>query len=64
MKTIRIKIEKKTGKITISTEGYQGAECLAATKKLEDGLGLNDPDRELTDEYHQTTDEQQTLGGT
>lgn len=65
MKQIRCKISKKTGAVTIQTEGYAGASCLEATKKLESGLGIEDSKRELTEEFHNTesVDETQKLGG-
>lgn len=61
-KKIIATINKKTGAITIRTEGYNGAECLNATKKLEDGLGLNTDGREYTPEFYDTTSEQQQQG--
>jgi DUF2997 family protein len=63
MKKIKVLIEKKSGKITISPEGYTGSECTEATKKLEEGLGLIEPERELTTEYYQTNEQQQEIGG-
>ena len=41
MKKIKCSIDPKTGEMKILTEGYSGEECLAATKPLEDGLGMN-----------------------
>jgi hypothetical protein len=63
MKTIRAKINKKTGKVTIETEGYEGATCLDATKKLEEGLGLKEPDRELKQEFYVEQSDTQQIGG-
>ena len=65
MKTIRCVIDKTTGRITIAAEGFSGAECLEATKRLEQGLGLRDPEREMTAEFYNTTATEQTqeLGG-
>lgn len=61
MKKIIAKISKKTGAVSIETQGYQGADCLEATKKLEDGLGINPDGRELKGEFYEqsTTDNQQ-----
>lgn len=59
MKKILIRIEKKTGKVTITPQGYTGSECLEATKKLEEGLGLIDPEREILPEMYQSTETQQ-----
>ena len=63
MKTIRCIINKQTGKLTLYTEGYEGASCLEATKKLEEGLGLREPDRELKPEYYQQNETGQQIGG-
>lgn len=63
MKRIRVIIHRKTGKITISAEGYEGASCLEATKKLREGLGLKEPERELTADYYTQTEQTQELGG-
>lgn len=64
MKLISARIDKKTGKVTIETQGYEGASCLEATKALEEGLGLKDPERELTADYYKVeTDNNQSIGG-
>lgn len=65
MKRIFCKVSKKTGAVTIQTDGYAGASCLEATAKLEKGLGIEDSKRELTAEFHNTesVDETQKLGG-
>lgn len=44
-------INKKTGAITIKTEGFSGEACLKATEKLREGLGI-DAEPEKTDEYY------------
>jgi hypothetical protein len=63
-KKIIATINKKTGEITIKTDGYAGAECLEATAGLERGLGMNPATCELTPEYwQQKQDEQQQVGG-
>lgn len=59
MKKIIASIDKATGRITIKTEGYAGADCLAATKALEDGLGLNTDACELSPEYYQQSQNEQ-----
>lgn len=64
MKKIIMTIDPKTGRFTIATEGYKGASCIEATKELERRLGVVEPERELTHEYHeQVIDQQQTIGG-
>lgn len=63
MKKITARINKRTGVITIQTDGFTGEACLLATKKLRDGLGITDePDR--TSEFYaeDTTTEQQQQG--
>lgn len=45
-KKIIARINRKTGKLTIQTEGYSGAECLEATRKIREGLGIDaEPDK-------------------
>lgn len=63
MKKITAKIDVRTGRVTIETEGYEGATCLAATKALEEGLGLREPDRELKPAYYQENPDNQQVGG-
>lgn len=62
-KKVIAKIDKATGKLSITTEGYSGGECLEATKALEAGLGMTQA-CELTPEYFQEKQEQQQeIGG-
>jgi hypothetical protein len=42
-----------TGETTVQTKGYAGADCLQASKFLEQALGVATDDRK-TAEYHQT----------
>ena len=55
MKTITFTIDRKTGGLSIKTEGYQGAECLEATKKFREQAGMNEP--EPTQEMYQERQE-------
>jgi hypothetical protein len=48
-----------TGEATVQTKGYAGADCLRASKALEQALGVPTADRK-TDEYNYTASEQQT----
>ena len=63
MKKIRVIIHKRTGKLTISAEGYEGQSCLEATKKLREGLGMTEPEREYKPEFYQQTEQEQQIGG-
>ena len=62
-KKVIAKIDPKTGKIEIKTEGYAGAECLEATKGLETGLGMDQgcaiPSEDM---YKQPEQAQQKVG--
>ena len=48
-----------TGEATVQTKGYAGADCLQASKALEQALGVATADRK-TEEYFHTASEQQT----
>ena len=63
MKRIICIIHRKTGKLTISAEGYEGQSCLEATKKLREGLGMTEPEREYKPEFYQQTEQEQQIGG-
>ena len=64
MKTIKAKIRKKDGVVALETSGYTGDECLKATAKLEEGLGIQHPDRQLKPEfYEQSGGTTQDVGG-
>lgn len=51
MKTIEIIISPQ-GEITLQTKGYVGSSCQAATKALEEALGLKAREK-LTAEFYQ-----------
>lgn len=56
-------INKKTGTITIKSEGIQGEGCLLATKKLREGLGITaEPDP--TPDFYQAEEQAQQQQGT
>ena len=61
MKVIEIRINPK-GETVLVTKGYAGASCQAATKALEEALGLKQQEK-LTAEYYQqqTTQTRQEL---
>jgi hypothetical protein len=63
MKKIVGIIDRKTGRITLTPEGYTGNECIQKTAPLEKGLGLKEPERELTADYYTQTEQTQELGG-
>ena len=48
-----------TGEATIQTKGYQGSDCLQASKFLEQSLGVASNNRH-TAEFYQSTTTQQT----
>ena len=56
-------VDRTTGKMTISPEGYGGTACVEATKKLEETLGLREPVREPLPEMYQKNDQIQEVGG-
>jgi hypothetical protein len=49
-----------TGETTVQTKGYAGADCLQASRFLEQALGVTTADRK-TAEYHQTAPAQQQV---
>ena len=61
MKFIEITINPQ-GEVTLHTKGYAGSSCKAATKALEESLGLKTQEK-LTAEFYQaqTTQSQQQL---
>lgn len=64
MKKITAKIDKATGKLTITTDGYSGEECYKATEQLEKSLGLDRACSVPTAEYFQEKqDTEQQVGG-
>jgi hypothetical protein len=50
LKTIEILINAK-GETTLETKGYAGSSCKAATKALEEALGVKSQEK-LTAEYY------------
>jgi hypothetical protein len=48
------------GETTVQTKGYAGADCLQASRFLEEALGVTANDRK-TAEYHQTAPAQQQV---
>ena len=48
------------GEATVQTRGYAGADCLLASKFLEQSLGVPTQDRK-TGEYYQLAPEQQQV---
>jgi hypothetical protein len=55
-------ISKKSGKVQLSVEGVTGESCKELTRPLEEGLGMKEPERTLTQEFYQQTEQQQTTG--
>jgi len=47
-----------TGEATVQTKGYAGAECLRASKFLEDALGVTAAERRTAEFYADTVAEQ------
>ena len=58
MKTIEI-IISPAGETRLQTRGFAGAECLQASRFLEQALGTRTAEQ-LTSEFHQSASEQQT----
>jgi len=55
-------ISKKSGKVQLSVDGVVGESCKELTRPLEEGLGMKEPERTLTSDYYQQTEQQQTTG--
>ena len=49
--SIKVTIDKKTGRTTIEAQGFQGSSCLEATKALTAKLGPPTA-RQLKPEFH------------
>ena len=49
-----------TGEATVQTRGYAGADCLQASKALEQALGTPTADRKTGEYYHIVTEQQAT----
>lgn len=56
-KKIIARINKRTGAVKISTEGYAGADCLKATEQIRKDLGIGDEAVEKTDDYYRSEQE-------
>ena len=52
-------VVSSAGEATVQTKGYAGADCLRASKSLEQALGVATADRK-TEEYYHTHSQQQT----
>jgi hypothetical protein len=52
-------IVSSKGQVTIETKGYAGADCLQASKALEQALGVPSSDRKTAEFFVSTTSEQQ-----
>jgi Protein of unknown function (DUF2997) len=48
------------GEVTVQTKGYAGADCLAASKYLEQALGVTTNDTK-TAEFHQPAQTEQRI---
>jgi hypothetical protein len=48
-----------TGEVSVQTKGYAGADCLQASKFLEQTLGVTSADRKTTEFYEATPVQQQ-----
>jgi hypothetical protein len=48
-----------TGEVSVQTKGYAGADCLQASKFLEQSLGVTSADRKTTEFYENAPVEQQ-----
>jgi hypothetical protein len=53
-------IVSPTGETTVQTKGYAGADCLSASRFLEQALGVTTAERK-TAEYHQTVPTHQQI---
>jgi hypothetical protein len=53
-------IVSPTGETTVQTKGYAGADCLSASRFLEQALGVTTAELK-TAEYHQTVPTQQQI---
>lgn len=63
-KKITITINKKSGGMSVKTDGYSGPACLEATKALEEGLGMNQACAVPTAEMYEAPEkEKEILGG-
>jgi hypothetical protein len=51
-------IVSKDGQTTVQTKGYSGSTCTAASKWLEQALGITTDDRRTNEFYEAVTNEQ------
>jgi hypothetical protein len=49
------------GEVTVQTKGYGGADCLRASKFLEEALGVATGDRKTAEFYQAESQEQQVV---
>jgi hypothetical protein len=49
------------GEVTVQTKGYAGADCLQASKFLEQALGLAVKEHKTSEFYQQTTTAEQQV---
>lgn len=47
------------GEATVQTKGYAGADCLRASKLLEDALGVSTSDQKTSEFYQEVSTQQQ-----
>lgn len=57
MKIIEVVVDR-SGAVTVQTKGYAGADCLAASKSLEQALGAVMADRKTSEFFESTKAEQ------
>jgi hypothetical protein len=62
MKTIEIIVSPR-GELRVETRGYQGRDCLEATRQLESALGAKTSDQLTGEFYRQSAQDQQRLQG-
>lgn len=62
MKKILGRINKATGQMTLSTDGFTGEACLEATRKLREGLGIEAEPEKTSDFYKEEVTQQQEQG--
>lgn len=61
MKKIKVRINNE-GEVQVSTEGFKGPECLAATRGLENALGVVENNRPTPEMYEQEATQDQEQG--
>lgn len=58
MKRIEV-IVTPTGEVKLESRGYSGADCIAATKALEEALGVKESDKKTTEYFGQSSQQQE-----